>query len=76
MSDEFAQYVAEIGQAAFGQKIGVSQGMVSNWVTRRARITAERAVQIHAEFGIPLHVMREDLWPAPSGELDDDQAVA
>ena len=36
----------ELSQQAFGEKLGVSQGLVHQWLTMATKITAERAVQI------------------------------
>jgi len=36
-----------MSQAAFGEKLGVSQGLVWQWIAGHTRVTAERAIQIH-----------------------------
>lgn len=35
-----------LSQRAFGERVGVSQGMVSQWLERRRPIAAHRAVEI------------------------------
>jgi hypothetical protein len=44
-----------------GPQIGVSQPAISKW----AKIPSERAKEIARVTGIPLHMLRPDLWPPP-----------
>lgn len=59
------QYLKTTSQDAFAQALGVSQGLVSHWVTGRARIPAERVLTIEAATGgqVTRHELRPDLYP-------------
>ncbi len=54
----------DLSQEEFAKQIGVSQGLVWQWIGGRTRITAERAVEIeektHGE--IRRHELRPDLF--------------
>jgi DNA-binding transcriptional regulator YdaS (Cro superfamily) len=51
------------GQAALARRLGVSQQLLSGWVTGAKRIRAERVLKIEKETGIPRHELRPDLYP-------------
>jgi plasmid maintenance system antidote protein VapI len=51
-------------QSKLAQLMAVSQATVSNMV-RGCEISAENARKLHALMGIPLYVMRPDLWTKP-----------
>lgn len=57
-----------ISQAELAELVGVSQGMVSHWLTGRKAITPERAKQIeHATGGaVRRHELRPDIFDAPA----------
>jgi len=57
----------KLTQAAFAQKIGVSQGMVAHWVNGRCRITPEKAIHIDKATGSKLS--KESLCPEIFGEI-------
>jgi len=59
------QYLKNTSQDAFAQAIGVSQGLVSHWVTGRTRIPAERVLTIEAatDGKVTRHELRPDLYP-------------
>lgn len=63
-----AEYLAatETSQAAFGDRVGVSQGRVSQWLAGET-IPAEKAKAIEeATSGrVTRHELRPDLWDAP-----------
>jgi len=66
-----------LGQAEFARSLGVTQGLVSQWVNQTTRITAERAVQIHQVHGVPLSDIRPDLWsPDISSSAEQPQEEA
>jgi DNA-binding transcriptional regulator YdaS (Cro superfamily) len=48
LHSKLAKYLESenLSQQAFGKQLGVSQGLVHQWLTMSTRITAERAVQI------------------------------
>ena len=50
-----------LSQKAFGSRVGVSQGMVFQWLTQQRPIGAKRAVKI--EQGTDGELRREDLVP-------------
>ena len=52
-------------QRDLARQLGVHESLISLWVTHRARIIAERAVQIEAATGGAVHrsELRPDLWP-------------
>jgi DNA-binding transcriptional regulator YdaS (Cro superfamily) len=56
------------GQMALARLLGISQAMVSHWVTGRKAITPERAVQIEqATAGaVRRHELRPDIFEAPT----------
>lgn len=56
----------QLSQEQFAKQIGVSQGLVWQWIEGRTRITAERAVEIEkkTEGEITRHALRPDLYPA------------
>lgn len=58
----------ELTQEDFAIKLGVSQGLIWQWLDGRTRITAERAVEIEEKTDgeITRHDLRPDLYlPAP-----------
>lgn len=55
-----------ISRAVVAQAAGVTTACVCQWLTVRVGIHAEHARVLHAELGIPLWVMRPDLWDAPT----------
>jgi transcriptional regulator with XRE-family HTH domain len=42
-----------LSQKQFGDKVGVSQGLVSQWLTGDTKMTPERAKEIEELTGIP-----------------------
>jgi len=56
-----AEYLQKTTQAAFAESLGVSQGLVSQWLTGDTRVTAERAKQI--ETVTNGQITRTDLRP-------------
>lgn len=57
----FTEYVDQHGQTATAALLGVSQGLVWQWVNGKTRITAERAKQI--EEATQGAVNRRDVRP-------------
>jgi DNA-binding transcriptional regulator YdaS (Cro superfamily) len=53
-----------LSQAAFGARLGVTQGLVWQWISGHRRVTAERAVQIHQETRgkVSKHELRPDVF--------------
>jgi len=48
--------------------LGVSQGMISHWVTGRNRLTAERAIQIEqaTDGQVSRYALRPDIFGQPN----------
>ena len=60
-----------MSQEAFAKSLGVTQGLVWQWVSGRQRVTAERAIAIEraTDAAIMRHELRPDIFgPAPSKE--------
>ena len=55
-------------QTALAEKINVTQQAISALVKRGARVSAEMAISIERETGVPRHELRPDLWPAPQSD--------
>ena len=51
----------ELSQEAFAKQIGVSQGLVWQWISGKTRITAERAIEIEEKTDGAIR--REQLRP-------------
>ena len=61
------------GQTQFGKVLGVSQGLVWQWLEGKTRITAERALEI--ERATSGKVTRHDLRPDIFGPMLEQQAA-
>jgi len=64
-----------ISQEDFAKKLGVTQGLVSQWLVwldtageKGTRVTAERAIQIEEQTAgeVGRHELRPDLYQAPA----------
>lgn len=55
-----------LSQEAFGEKLGVSQGLVSQWLNGETGITNERAKQIAAvtDYEVTPHDLLPGIFPA------------
>lgn len=58
------EYVRQNGQTATARLLGVTQGLVWQWLNERTRITAERAVQIEkaTDGAVTRAELRPDLF--------------
>lgn len=56
------------GQVKLAAAAGVTQQAVSHWLNRLRRIPGDYVPRISDATGIPRHVIRPDLYPAPTGE--------
>lgn len=64
---ELTEYIeSNGGQTAFAERIGVSQGLVWQWINGKTRITAERATEIEqkTDGAVKRHELRPDLFEA------------
>lgn len=52
------------GMRPLAKRLGVTHQTVLKWKAGLLRITAERAVDLERETGVPRGRFREDLWPA------------
>lgn len=73
---DIATYLAEkeLSQEAFAKQIGVSQGLVWQWLDGRTRITAERAIEIDEKTNG--EITKADLRPDIFGPAPAEQARA
>jgi DNA-binding transcriptional regulator YdaS (Cro superfamily) len=67
---ELRKYVEENGgQTEFARRLGVSQGLVWQWLNEKTGVTWERAKEIEAATGgaVTRHELRPDIFgPAPA----------
>ncbi len=58
---DLKSYLNTTTQTEFAQRLGVTQGLIYQWINGRTRITAERCIEIeYATHGI---VTRQELRP-------------
>lgn len=59
------EYAEQNGQSNTARQLGVSQGLVWQWLHGKTRVTAERALQIEAVTGgvVTRSDLRPDLYP-------------
>lgn len=69
------EYLKTTTQTEFAKRLGVSQGLINQWLTGKTKITAERAVAIEHETGgkIRRHELRPDLYGNPAEEIRHDE---
>ena len=67
---DLRDYLSQHGlsQAAFGERLDVSQGLVWQWLNGRTKITPERAIEIEAltQQKVTRAELRPDIFGAPS----------
>ena len=67
---DIKQYLSKHGlsQEQFAKQLGVTQGLIWQWLDGRTRVTAERAVEIEGKTAgeIQRHDLRPDLYPRTS----------
>lgn len=51
------------GQVAMATALGLKQSAISNWVTRKKRVPAERVLSVERLSGVSRHDLRPDLYP-------------
>lgn len=63
-----ASYMADhsLNDAEVGARLGVTAEAVRLWRHGKRRIAPITAKRIEREFGIPLHLLRPDIWQAPA----------
>ena len=64
-------------QSEIALALGVSQGMVSHWVTGRKQIAPEWVLRLCALSGwrVTPHEIRPDIYPNPSDGLPAEEAA-
>lgn len=50
----------------FAERAGVQDSAVCKW--ERGRVSASKALTVHEITGIPLHILRPDIYPKPKPE--------
>jgi DNA-binding transcriptional regulator YdaS (Cro superfamily) len=51
------------GQVRLARRIGIGQTAVSNWLTKRGKVPAERVLAVEGASGVPRHELRPDIYP-------------
>jgi DNA-binding transcriptional regulator YdaS (Cro superfamily) len=59
-------------QAEIASQLGVSKAVVSQWISGRSRVPAERAVELERVTGIARGEWRPDLWPPADKVVEPD----
>ena len=54
------------GYAAVGRRLGLTRGAIWAWV-EGGKVPAERVIPLEMVIGVPRHLIRPDLYPAPTG---------
>ena len=67
----------KVSQAAFASQLGVTQGLVWQWLNGRTKIVAERVLQIEraTDGKVTRHELRPDLYP-PEAETAQATGIA
>jgi DNA-binding transcriptional regulator YdaS (Cro superfamily) len=67
----FRDVVSAKGQRFVADALGVSQALVSHWLTRRKKITPDRAMAIEQALGVPAESLCDSVqWLRdPAGKL-------
>ena len=50
-----------MSQAQFGEKLGVGQAMVGNWLSRRRGVSLDKALEIEEVFGINANLLNDQV---------------
>lgn len=51
----------KMSQAQFGEKLGVGQAMVGNWLSRRRGVSLDKALEIEKVFGINANLLNDQV---------------
>lgn len=70
---KLTDYLEKNTQTALADKLGVTQGLISQWIKDKTKITAERAIQI--ETATEGKVARQDLRPDIFGQPQTTEAA-
>jgi DNA-binding transcriptional regulator YdaS (Cro superfamily) len=64
ISDELlARY--QVTRRQIAVSLGVTTSAVGLWVAKVRQLPPRQAIEIERKFGIPRHLLREDLWEPP-----------
>jgi DNA-binding transcriptional regulator YdaS (Cro superfamily) len=63
------------GMRPLAKRLGVTHQTVLKWRDGRLRITAERAIDVERETGVPRHRLRPDLWSNPDAGAPTEEAA-
>lgn len=53
----------ELTQVEAGELLGVNQPTIAKWES--GKVSPGKALKVHQVTGIPLHVLRPDIYPKP-----------
>lgn len=67
---DYFRLAPENTQTALARRLGVSPGLVSQWVTGRTSVTAERAIEIEraTDGAVRKEDLRPDIWGTAPAE--------
>lgn len=70
-------FIARTTQLAFARQLGVSQGLVSHWITERKQVAPEWVLRICevSDWQVTPHEVRPDIYPNPSDGLPAQETV-
>ena len=70
-------FLRTTSQSALAQQLGVSQSLISHWVTERKQIAPEWVLRICelSEWRVTPHEVRPDIYPNPSDGLPAQEAA-
>lgn len=72
------EYLAmpEITQKGFGDEVGVTQGMVHQWLRNIRRVSSEKVIPVAraTNWQVTPHELRPDIYPNPSDGLPAEVA--
>lgn len=59
------KYISQTTQTALAARVGVTQGMVFQWLSGRKRVAAEKVIAVSAASGwqVTPHELRPDIYP-------------
>lgn len=71
---KLTEFLKTTTQSALAEKLGVSQGLIHQWISGKTRITAERAIDVEEKTN--KQITRQDLRPDLFGSVPRKQKAA